>query len=181
MEFYCNIQLVGHVNGYYFRELPIPVEVCVASVKNFKDCGKFFELDLCGVTFSYLDKLRNTHYAEKYLGLDFPPTKRDNCVNLCDLRKTLHLIHKALGSGLIGCVGQKQTDFFLQNGLPSINMTAYVPPYEDLEHLPLNFQHVHKEKSQAYCSINFARRYAYYLHEKSFRQKSIFTRIGPYA
>lgn len=165
---YGGIRVVAFANGYIFKDHFLPQEVCLCSVEKFEENGNFIDIDLSKINFDSYDSLINKCFAEKHFGLEFPPPKLDVVVPIEYVKLALNKMHEELGGGIIGCVGLNQTSFFLQYGLPSVNIQPIVPPYEDLLHLPLNLQYqVHKPENALFCSINFAQRYAWYLNRKS--------------
>lgn len=159
--------MVGFTNGYVFQDHFLPQEVCLSSVTDFVKNGNFFDVDLSDIKFNSCDQLINECFAEKHFGLEFPPPKLDVVVPIEHVKATLHKMHQDMGGGIIGCIGLNQTSFFLQYGLPGLNIESIVPPYEDLLYLPLNLQHqIHKPENAFLCCINFAQRYACYLNRK---------------
>lgn len=168
MNLFRNIALVGHVNGYFYENDIMPAEVCIASVRHYKEPGKFYQFDLSETRFNAVDKIMNKYFAEKYLGLEFPPVQWENSVNYDYMRRYLRTLHEEQGRGIIGCIGEKQRDFFLKYCLPCVDITSFVPPYEDLQEMPLYSKHkVHKKINLPFCSINYAHRYAAYLNKKN--------------
>lgn len=176
MELYNNIHLVGHVSGYYYQHDIMPVEVCIASVQDCEKKRKYYIFDLSDVCFSATDKIVNKYFSEKYLGLEFPPPKWQKTVKRNNMKRYLHALYDIQRKDqkwIIGCVGEKQRKFFLKYGLPCVNITPFVPPYEDLQDMPLFSKHkVHKPHNLPFCSMNYAHRYAAYLNKKIERLKA---------
>lgn len=167
MNFYDKVTLVGHMNGYFYNDEILPAEICIVPVEHSEEKATCYTVDLSDVPFSMSDRTFNKYFSKKYFGLPFPPPKWKRSKNLKSIKFRLHNLHKILGGGVIGCVGERQRKGFRKFGLHCVNIISFVPPYEDLQHMPLYSRHeIHEKEDLVFCSINYAQRYATYLNEK---------------